>query len=189
MLAQAAQFLLDTVLGLFVYVVLLRFYLQLFRAPFNNPVSQFVATLTNFAVKPLRRFIPGLWGMDMASLLLAWAVEFVLVLALLWLGGAAAFGGNLLPAAAFLAAVHLLKASIYLLIGAVLVQAVLSWVSPYNAAAPVLNSLTRPFLRPLQRVIPPISGIDLSPLAIFVLCQLALMLPVALLENLAAGML
>ncbi|MFA7242003.1 MAG: YggT family protein [Sulfuricellaceae bacterium] len=189
MLAQAAQFLLDTLLGLYIYVVLLRFYLQLFRAPFNNPVSQFVATLTNFAVKPLRRVIPGLWGMDMASLLLAWIVEFVLVLALFWLSGVATLGGNWLPAAVFLAMVRLLKASIYLLIGAVFIQALLSWVSPYNAATPLLNCLTRPFLHPIQRLIPPISGIDLSPLALFILCELALMLPVALLEGLAMRLL
>lgn len=189
MINQALQFLLDTLLGLFIYVVLLRFYLQLFRAPFNNPVSQFVATLTNFAVKPLRRVIPGLWGMDLASLLLAWFAEFVLVLAVFWLSGIAALGGNLLPAAAFLAAVRLLKASIYLLIGAVFIQAILSWVSPYNAAAPVLNSLTRPFMRPIQRLIPPISGIDLSPLALFILCELVLMLPVTLLEGLASRLL
>lgn len=189
MFSQAVQFLLDTLLGLFIYVVLLRFYLQLFRAPFNNPVSQFVAALTNFAVNPLRRVIPGLWGMDLASLSLAWFAEFVLVLALFWLSGAAALGGNLLPAAAFLAVVRLLKASIYLLIGAVFIQAILSWVSPYNAAAPLLNCLTRPFLRPIQRLIPPISGIDLSPLALFIVCELALMVPVAILEGLASRLL
>ena len=189
MIAQAAQFLLDTLLGLFIYVVLLRFYLQLFRAPFNNPVSQFVAALTNFAIKPLRRVIPGLWGMDLASLSLAWFAEFVLVLALFWLNGAAALGGNLLPAAAFLAVVRLLKSSVYLLIGAVFIQAILSWVNPYNAAAPVLNCLTRPFLNPIQRLIPPISGIDLSPMALFILCELALMVPVAILEGLASRLL
>lgn len=189
MFIQAGQFLLDILLGLFVYVVLLRFYLQLFRAPFNNPVSQFVATLTNFAVKPLRRAIPGLWGMDLASLLLAWCAELLLVLGTFWLGGIAALGGSLLPAAAFLAAVRLLRASIHLLIGAVFLQAILSWVNPYNAAAPVLDSLTRPFMRPLRRLIPPISGIDLSPLVLFILCELVLMVPVALLENLAGRLL
>jgi len=189
MLAQAAQFLLDTLLGLYVYVVLLRFFLQLFRAPFNNPVSQFVATLTNFAVKPLRRVIPGLWGMDMASLLLAWFVEFVLVLALLWLNGVATPSGNILPAVVFLAVVRLFKASIYLLIGAVFIQAILSWVSPYNSAASLLDCLTRPFLRPIRRLIPLVSGIDLSPLVLFILCELTLMVPVALLERLAMRLL
>jgi len=97
--------------------------------------------------------------------------------------------GDLLPAAVFLAAVRLLKASIYLLIGAVFIQAILSWVKPYNAAAPVLDSLTRPFMRPIQRLIPPISGIDLSPLALFIACELVLMVPVALLEGLASRLL
>ena len=186
MIAQSSQFLLDTLLGLFVYVALLRIYLQLFRAPFNNPVSQFVVALTNFAVKPLRRLIPGLWGMDLASLSLAWFAEFVLVMALFWLSGMATLSGNLLPAAAFLAVVRLLKSSIYLLIGAVFIQAILSWVSPYSAVAPLLSCLTRPFLRPIQRLIPPISGIDLSPMALFILCELVLMVPVAILEGLAS---
>ena len=72
MLNQALQFLLETLLGLFVLAVLLRFYLQWAHAPFRNPVSQFIAALTDFAVKPLRRVVPGLFGLDLASLLLAW---------------------------------------------------------------------------------------------------------------------
>lgn len=187
MFNQAMLFLLDTVLGLFVYVVMLRFYLQIFRAPFNNPVSQFVVALTRFAVNPLRKIIPGLWGMDLATLFLAWLTEVVLVWAVIALGGGGMMlpGLGVLPVMAFLAVVRLLSVSIQLLIGAVFIQAILSWINPYSAAAPVLDSLTRPFLKPIRRVVPLVAGVDLSPLVVFVLCELVLMVPIALLESLA----
>ncbi len=186
MFNQALLFLIDTVLGLFVYVVMLRFYLQLFRAPFNNPVSQFVVALTRFAVNPLRKAIPGLWGMDLATLLLAWLTEMLLVFALITLNSAGVSPGlGVLPVVAFMAVVRLLKISVNLLIGAVFIQAILSWVNPYSAAAPVLDSLTRRFLNPIRRIVPLVAGVDLSPLVLFVLCELVLMVPVALLESLA----
>jgi YggT family protein len=187
MLTQAVQFILNTVLGLFVLAVLLRFYLQLFRAPYRNPVSQFVAALTDFGVKPLRRIIPGLWGADLASLVLAWLVEFVLLLALGLLGGISPGGGFFL-AMGYLAAVKLLKISIYIVMGAVFIQAVMSWVNPYHALSPTLDALTRPFLRPVRRVVPPVANVDLSPLVLFLIAQLILMLPVAWLESLAGAL-
>ena len=75
MLSQILQFLLDTIFGFFVFVLLARFYLQLMRAPFRNPLGQFVAALTNWLVLPARRFIPGMFGLDLASFLLAWLIE------------------------------------------------------------------------------------------------------------------
>lgn len=187
MLNQAAQFVLETVLSLFLFAVLLRFYLQLMRAPFRHPFSQFIAAMTNFAVLPLRRIIPGLWGIDLASLFLAWLMQLVLLLGLAWLSGfpflVAGFPAYL--AFAFLAAVKLVRLSLYLLMGAVFVQAIMSWINPHNPLAPVIDTLTRPFLRLAQRVIPPIAGVDLSPLVIFFVCQLLLILPVAWLEQLA----
>ena len=80
MLLEAIQFILDTVLSLFLLALLLRFYLQLVRAPVKNPLSQFVIALTNFVVKPMRRVIPGLKGYDFATLCLAWIVAFVIKL-------------------------------------------------------------------------------------------------------------
>lgn len=88
----------------------------------------------------------------------------------------------------FLAAVKLLKASVYILMVAVLVQAVLSWVNPHTPIAPVLNALTRPFLQPIQRRLPVLGGVDLSPLFLLIACQLALMLPLAWLESAVAGL-
>jgi YggT family protein len=177
MLSQALQFLLETFFGLFVLALLLRFFLQWLRAPVRNPLSQFLAALTNWIVVPARRVIPGLWGLDLATLLLAWLAEVMLIFATYWLRGAAL--GPALGASATLigclALVQLLKLSLWILMLAVLVQAVLTWVSPYSPAMPMLNALVRPFLRPFQKRIPPVGNVDLSPLFVLVVCQLLLM--------------
>jgi YggT family protein len=191
MVSQAIVFLLQTFLGLFSIALLLRFYLQLMRAPARNPVSQFLAALTDFAVRPARRVIPGLWGIDLSTLVLAWLVEFLLLVAVLLVIGHA-FGAEIglsVVGLLLLAGVNVLRASLYILIGALIVQAVLSWVAPQSPVAPVVNALTRPMLRPLQRRIPPVGAVDLSPLFAIVALQLVLMLPVAWLESVVRGLL
>ena len=80
------------------------------------------------------------------------------------------------------AAIQLFQLAVYLVMGALILQAVLSWVNPYSPIAPLLNSVTRPFLRPFQRVIPLIGGVDLSPLAALLVCQLLLGVPLNWLE-------
>jgi len=191
MLSQAAQFLLESIFNLFLVAVLLRFYMQLMRVSFRNPFAQFIVAVTDFAVRPMRRFIPGLAGVDLPTLLLAWIVEFVLLLALYWLMGYPflAAGATVLPAFAALALVLLLKLALYILIGLVFVQAILSWINPFSPVAPMLAALTRPIMRPVQRVLPPVANVDLSPLVVFLAVQLILMLPVAKLEELARGLL
>jgi len=192
MFTQAIVFLLQTFLGLFSIALLLRFYLQLVRAPARNPVSQFLAALTDFAVRPARRVIPGLWGIDLSTLVLAWLVEFVLLVAVLLVIGQA-FGAEIglsVVGLILLAAVNVLRASLYILMGALIVQAVLSWVAPHSSPiTPVVNALTRPLLRPLQRRIPPVGAVDLSPLFAIVALQLILMLPVTWLESVVRSML
>ncbi|HYL17718.1 MAG TPA: YggT family protein [Burkholderiales bacterium] len=174
---QVLQFLLETFLGLFALALLLRFFMQWLRAPVRNPLSHFLAALTNWIVVPARSVIPGLWGLDLATLVLAWLTEFVLVLATYWLKGPGlgpAVGASLVLIA-FLALVQLVKLSIWILMISVVVQAVLTWVSPFSPAMPLLNSLVRPFLRVFQRRIPPVGNVDLSPLFVLVVCQLLLM--------------
>ena len=190
MFNQALQFLLKTVVDLFVLAALVRFFLQLFRAPFRNPISEFVMALTDFVVKPMRRFVPGLRGVDLASLVFAWGLEALLVLFLLGLQGQIALPDTLraVPISICLAFINLLKYSIYLLIIATFAQALLSWLNPYSAVSSVLDSLTRPFLLPLRKIVPMIGNIDLTPLALFIICQLILMLPLAWLEALAIKM-
>lgn len=184
MLTAALEYLLNVAFGIFVYALMLRFYMQVFRAPFHNPLGQMVLALTDWLVKPVRRVLRGWGGIDWSTLVLAWVLQWVWHLAVFALRLPGASGVNPFLALFLLAGISLLKVSLYLLMGTVLVQAILSWVSPYNPLQAILNALTRPFLRPIQRVLPPLGGqFDLSPLILFVLCNLLLMLPVAWLEQ------
>jgi YggT family protein len=185
MISNALQFLLHTILGLFTLAVLLRFYLQLTGAPFKNPASQAVVALTNFVVIPLRRLIPGWGGLDFATLILAFVAQLLLQLGTLWLSDFPLFvAGNLVWVALLgLAMIGLLKLSIYIFLYAVLLQAILSWVSPYTLITPVLDALTRPLLKPLRNRIPTAGGLDLSPLVVFIGAELLLILIVAPLEQ------
>jgi len=174
MLDRALGYLIDVVFGLFTYALLLRFVMQLLRAPFRNPIGQAVIALTDWIVKPLRRVLPGFRGIDWASLVATYLFQVLWLLAYFllfgtpfaWTGGGIAY----LLVAAVLA---LLKAALWLLIIVVLAQAILSWVAPDGPAAGLLNALTFPFLRPIRRVLPPIGGtLDLSPLVVIVIAQL-----------------
>lgn len=186
MINDALIFLCETFFGLFIYALLLRFYMQLFRAPSSNPLSNFVISLTNFMVIPARRIIPGLRKIDWATLVLAWALQFILFLILYWLSSGFTNIRVSFIALILLSVIQLFKLSLYLLIFIVLAQAILSWVSPYNPLMPLLNTLTFPFLNFLRRRIPPIGSIDLSPLFVFVICQLIIMLPLRWLEQVVA---
>jgi YggT family protein len=190
MLNHAIVFLLETFLGLFALALLMRFWLQALRAPVRNPLSAFLAALTDWLVVPARRVIPGLWRMDLSTLVLAWATELVLLWAKFHLGGyelRGAVGAGLVALLA-LAVVQVAKLSLYILIVAVIAQAVLTWVAPYSPAMPMLNSVTRPFLGPFQRRIPPVGNVDLSPIFLLVTCQLLLFVVAWLESALVRGM-
>ena len=189
MIEAALKFLIQTLGNLFVIAVLLRFMMQVFRVPFRNPFAQFIVALTDFAIKPLRRVVPGLFGLDLACLLLAFVVEFLVVVASYWLDGFpfALAGGRVWPVMLGLGAVRLLSLTVYLIIGLTLVRAVLSWVNSNNPLMPVVYELSEPFLRPLRRVVPMVAQIDLTPLVLFILCQLVLMVPILALERALLG--
>lgn len=184
MFSSALIFLVSTVCGLFVVALLLRFYLQCVRASYRNPLSEFLQALTDFMVRPARRVIPGLWGLDLATFALAWLVQILELVVVLQIQGRG-FGeavGSTLAVMVLLALVLLAKIALYIVMVAVIVQVVLSWVNPYSPVMPLLNSMTRPFLGLFRRRIPPIGNVDLSPLFVIVIIQLLLMLPVAWLE-------
>src|SRR5687767_3652045 len=191
MLTTALVFLVETAAGIFTVTLLLRFLLQWARAGQRNPISDFLGALTNWAVRPARRIIPGLWGLDMATLLLAWLTQFVEIFLVLQIRGydLSLVGGSAIAGMALLALLALVRISLYILIVVLIIQAVLSWVNPYSPVAPMLNGLTRPFVRPFQRMIPPVANVDLSPLFVIIVCQLLLMLPVAYLESAATRLL
>jgi YggT family protein len=170
MLGQIASFLVDTAITFFVFLLLLRFHFQWLRVPFRNQVGEFVLRSTGWIVLPARRVIPGLKGLDLATLALAWAVQGLGEWTLAWIAGR----DPTLAAVALVALVDLLRYSLYILIGAVIIQVVFSWLNPYTPAAPVLDALTRPFLRPLRRFVPLLGNIDLTPLVLVVLVQVVL---------------
>jgi YggT family protein len=191
MLASALIFLVNTILDFLTIALLLRFLLQWARAAQRNQINDFLNALTNWAVRPARRIVPGLWGLDLATLLLAWLVQCLEIFLVLQLRGydIGLVGGQAIAGIALLAVIALIRMSLYILIVALIIQAVLSWVNPYSPIAPMINALTRPFVRPFQRMIPPIANVDLSPLFVIILCQLLLMLPVAWLESAASRLL
>ena len=188
MFAQISQLLVDALAGFFVFLLLARFLMQWLRVPFRNPVGEFVIATTSWVVLPLRRVMPSLAGLDLASLLAAWLVQMLALWALYALrgwefGSAPGIAAAILAAAALL---DLIRFSLYILVFAVIVQTVLSWVNPYSPVAPIFDAMTRPFLRPIRRFVPPIANVDLSPLVLFVLLQV-LLIPLAHLRALAGG--
>lgn len=187
MLAETAGYVVKVVLELFIMAVLLRFYAQALRASFRNPIADFVLALTDWAVKPLRRVVPGLMGLDLASFLVAWIVAMALYLILALLATRANIAApQFWPMLAVMAMVILIKLSLYLLLAVVLVQALLSWTNPYHPIRPFFESLSRPFLRPIQRIVPLVGAVDLSPFILLIVIQVLLMLPVAYLETAVA---
>ena len=188
MFSEATMFLFDVLVQPFAAILLLRFHMQWLRSPMRNPVGEFVIALTDFAVLRLRRFIPSARGLDSASLLLALLVEMLYLAGYVSVQGFELHGFPL-PGLMLWAMVKLLKISIYLLMAAVFVQAILSWVNPYTAFAPLLNSITYRFLQPLRRVLPLLGSLDLSALLLFIFCQLMVIIPVRMLEVFAVKLL
>jgi YggT family protein len=191
MLSGALIFLLDTFLDFLTIALLLRFLLQWARVAQRNQITDFLGAITNWAVRPARRVIPGWGGLDLATLFLAWLVQFIEIFLVLQLKGydLGLVGGQAIGGMALLALIALLRMSLYILIVALIIQAVLSWVNPYSPIGPMINGLTRPFVKPFQRMIPPVANVDLSPLFVIIVCQLLLMLPVAWLEGAASRLL
>jgi len=183
MLGDALLFLIQSLGGFFAGILLLRMWMQWSRAPARNPLSEFVQTLTNFAVLPARRVIPGLWGMDLASLVLAWLVLIIEAVLMLAVKGIVPTSGAVVGVVLLLSLVMLLRLAVYLAIGSIIMLVIISWVNPASPMYALVNTLTRPLLRPIQRMVPPIGAIDLSPLIALLLLQLILMVPLVYMER------
>jgi YggT family protein len=183
MFAQIATFLIDTVVSFLVFLLLARFHFQWLRVPFRNPMGEFLLATTNWIVVPARRVIPGLTGLDLATLLLAWALQAFG----LWAQAAIAGSEPSALAIVTVAAVDLVRYSIYILVFAVFVQVAISWINPDAPLGPLFDMLTRPFLRPLRRYVPPVGRVDLSPLVLLVILYV-LLIPLAHLRLAAASL-
>lgn len=186
MISNALEFLLSTLLGLYTLALMLRFYLQLTGAPFQNPFSQAMIALTNPLILPLRKIIPGWQGLDLSSLFAAFLVQWALMFALLLLHDfpISLAGSNVWIVLMAQALVGVIKTSLDVFLYAIILQAILSWVNPYNMMTPVLDALTRPILKPIRKRLPLVGGnLDLSPLVALILLQLLNMLLVLPLEQ------
>ena len=184
---NAGVFLINTVFGLFILIVMLRFLLQLVRADFYNPVSQFLVKATSPVLVPLRRVIPGLYGIDFAAVVLLLVLQ-IMQIVLVGLVKGYAFQPLGIVVMAF---AELASLTVNIFFFSILIQVILSWVSPGNdnPVSGVLYGLNEPLLRPARRMIPPVSGFDFSPLIVGVLLKLVEMTLIAWLLNTARGML
>ena len=167
-------FLIQVLFGAYILAVMLRFILQLVKADFYNPISQFIVKVTTPVLHPIRRIIPAIGGIDSASILLMWLLK-GLELGLI----AAIMGVEWAPLLSLAWAIpELLSLTINVFLIAIFIQVIISWINPgtYNPAVSLLYSLTEPVLRPCRRLIPPMSGMDLSPLVALIAIQLVKML-------------
>jgi YggT family protein len=180
--SDAAVFLVETVFGIYILMVLLRFLFQLVRADFYNPFSQFLVRLTNPPLLPLRRIIPGLGGIDVASIILLLALQVLKLFLIVLIRGHIANPIGMVV----LSLAQLLELTIWVFLVAIFVRIILSWLAPYSdhPVTGLLISLTEPLMRPARRLLPPISGLDLSPIIVLILLQLTLILVVQPLTDL-----
>jgi YggT family protein len=174
MFSTALHFLLNTIFNLLTLLFLLRFFLQLFKTPFNNPLSFMTVSLTDFAVKPARRIIPS-WGkIDLSTLVLALVTQLLLQLCLLWLRDLpiSLVGNAVWISLIGMGFLGVFRTALDVFFYAILLQVILSWVNPQSPISGVLNSLTKPVLAPIQRILPTASGIDFSPVVALILIQM-----------------
>ncbi|NNF97024.1 MAG: YggT family protein [Halobacteria archaeon] len=186
-LSNAGVFLIKTLFGIYEIIILLRFLMQLVRADFYNPISQFVVKATSLPLRPLRRLIPGVAGMDMASLAL---LLIVIIVELLLLSLVSTLPMPSAIGLIALALVELLKLSINVFMFSVIILAILSWVSPggYNPVANLLFQITAPLMRPVRQMLPPMGGLDLSPMVVIIVLYLLILLLVDPLQHWAGGL-
>ncbi len=183
-LNNAGVFLIQTLFGLFELVVLMRLLMQYVRADFHNPLAQFVVKASNPLLRPLRRIIPGMVGIDMASVVL---LLLVVMLELLLISLVSPLPMPTIPGLIALAVVEVLKLTVYVFMFAIFLLAILSWISPggYNPVATLMMQISAPLMRPARRLIPPIGGLDLSPMAVLIVLWLIILLVITPLTDLA----
>jgi len=180
-LGNAAIYLTDTLIGLALYIVLLRFWLQWVRGNFRNPIGQILINTSNPLVLPLRRIIPSFGSIDTATVVLAIIIAAIKTLVLSKLAGQSIAWLSLISYSFG----ELIRCSIYIFMAAIFIQIIASWLNPHSAH-PVLDiahSIAEPLMAPVRRVIPPFGGLDLSPIFVFLFLQLSLQLIVAPLQS------
>ncbi|WNW12328.1 YggT family protein [Pseudomonas sp. DTU_2021_1001937_2_SI_NGA_ILE_001] len=181
-LNTAAIYVLQTLGSLYLLIVLLRFVLQLVRADFYNPLSQFAVKATQPVLRPLRRIIPSLFGLDMSSLVFAIIVQMVIMALTLLLSYGTT--GSPLPLLIW-AIIGVTAMLLNIFFFALIISVILSWVAPasHNPGAELVNQICEPLLAPFRRILPNLGGLDISPILAFMVIKLLDMLVI---NNLAA---
>lgn len=171
----ALFFLVRTLLQLYLIAFILRFLLQWGRADFHNPLSQAILKITDPLVRPLRRVVPGWRGLDLSPVAALLVLQLVVTALLAFMATGGVMHAGLLF---YFAVLRIMVGILQLYFVAILVHVILSWVNPgaWNPLISVLYSLTQPVLRPVRRVIPPLAGLDLSPLFVLIGLQALLIM-------------
>lgn len=170
-MTQALYFIVKTLAQLYLLLLLLRFWLPVLRADFHNPIAQGILRFTSPLVIPVRRIVPPIGRLDTSTILVAYVLEFLLVLVLLAIQN---FTVRTVPVA-ITAVFELAILSLNLFFFVILIKIILSWVAPhnYNPITSLLTTMSEPVLRPFRRVVPLIGGIDISPIFAIVMLKAA----------------
>lgn len=164
-------YLIQTLGSLYMLIVLLRFLLQLVRADFYNPLSQAISKATNPLLLPLRRLIPGFYGVDVASLVLALLLQWVAGQLIYWVAGQ----GLLNPLIIIpMGLIGILKMLVQIYFVGMIIYIIASWIAPFshNPALVLVRQLVEPAMAPLRKIIPPMGPIDISPIFFFLILNL-----------------
>jgi YggT family protein len=168
-LTQVGLLIINTLVGLYLLLVVMRFLLQLVRADFYNPISQFIVKATNLPLIPLRKVIPGIGGLDVASIVLALLVQAVAIVLILLLN-------DIQPPplqVAMWSAIGILSLLLKVYFWGLLITVIASWVAPnsYNPVLILINQILEPAMKPIRKIMPDLGGMDISPIIMFLLIQ------------------
>jgi YggT family protein len=179
---QVGMLVVNTFVGLYLLVVILRFLLQLVRADFYNPISQFIVKATNPLLVPMRKVIPGFGGIDVASLVLALLVQTLGIALILMIN-------NIMPVPQILlwAVIGVLSLILKIYFWGLLISVIASWIAPgsYNPALILIGQILEPVTRPVRKMLPDMGGLDISPIILFLLIQVVEILVVRGLAQMA----
>lgn len=171
---QALYFIVKTLAQLYLLLYLLRFWLPWVRADFRNPIAQAILRFTSPLIIPIRRFVPPMGRLDTATVLVTFSLQFLIVFVLLKIVGRSASAATI----ALVSLLELCILSLNLFFFAILIRIILSWIAPqsYNPISAIAGAIAEPVLRPFRRLIPPLGGLDLSPILAIVILQAAVIL-------------
>lgn len=171
-LQMASLFLITTIFDIYLYILIIRLILVWVRSDYFNPITQFITKCTDFIIRPLRRIIPNIGNLETSSLVLLLVLELIKFLLLTMISvGTPNFIG--LPLLAIGDAVKILLSAFFY---GILLQAILSWIQPHSPVSYLLYQFNSPVMRPFQRVIPPVAGVDISPIPALIVLQLLIII-------------